>query len=168
MILRIVGSKPKNGITSCQARRQAGALEAYFPAHFSLKASSSAAAISAVGALQIRHSHAETRSACICLAVRRWLRDLRCSVTSQPDSLFAHGASLLGRPDVRNRGQRPPPHRYFLVVLRDSPVRRTISWMGILSRNAQRRMTLKNPMSITPTTPDKSCQGHASTWVKSQ
>lgn len=33
----------------------------------------------------------------ICLAVRRSLRDLRCSVTSQPDSFAAYGSSLLGR-----------------------------------------------------------------------
>jgi|GEM_PF-6497719 len=38
MIFRMAGSKAKNGITSCQALRQAGAMEAYFPAHFSLKA----------------------------------------------------------------------------------------------------------------------------------
>ena len=48
MIFRIAGSKAKNGITSCHARRQAGAMEAYFQAHFSSKASSSASTISAV------------------------------------------------------------------------------------------------------------------------
>ncbi|MDO6512173.1 hypothetical protein Q4514_16845, partial [Celeribacter halophilus] len=31
---------------------------------------------------------------------------------------------------------------------------------GILSRNAQRRMTLKNPMSITPYLPEQSRQGY--------
>ena len=54
------------------------------------------------------------------------------------------------------------------MVLRDSPVRRAISRMGILSRKAQRRMTLKNPMSITPITPDELRQGQGSTWVSSQ
>jgi len=44
IILRMAGSKAKNGITSCQALRQAGAMEAYLPAHFSSNASSSAAA----------------------------------------------------------------------------------------------------------------------------
>ena len=47
---RIAGSKAKNGITSCQARRQAGAMEAYLPAHFSSNASSLAAAWPAVAA----------------------------------------------------------------------------------------------------------------------
>ena len=40
MILQIAGSKAKNGITSYHARRQAGTMEAYFPAHFSSNASS--------------------------------------------------------------------------------------------------------------------------------
>jgi hypothetical protein len=44
MIFLIAGSKAKNGITSCHARRQAGAMDAYFPAHFSSNTSSSAAA----------------------------------------------------------------------------------------------------------------------------
>ena len=109
-----------------------------------------------------------TRSACICLAVRRSLRDLRCSVISQPDSFSAYGSSLLGRADVWNWGSTTPARRYFLMVLRDSPVRRAISRMDILSRIAQRRMTLKNPMSITPIAPDKSRQGQGSTWVSSQ
>lgn len=100
--------------------------------------------------------------------MRRSLRDLRCSVTSQPDSFSAYGSNLLGRADVWNRGSTIPDRRYFLMVLRDSPVRRAISRMGILSRKAQRQMTLKNPMSITPITPDKSRQGQGSTWVNSQ
>ncbi len=49
MILRIAGSKARNGITSCHARRQAGAMEACFPARFSSNASSSSAAKSAAG-----------------------------------------------------------------------------------------------------------------------
>ena len=54
------------------------------------------------------------------------------------------------------------------MVLRDSPVRLAISRMGILSLNAHRRITLKNPISITPITPDTSGQGQGCTWVISQ
>ena len=54
------------------------------------------------------------------------------------------------------------------MVLRDKPVRRAISRIGILSRNAQRLMTLKNPMSITPNLPEQKRQGHVFTWVNSQ
>ena len=54
------------------------------------------------------------------------------------------------------------------MVLRDRPVRRAISRIGILSRNAQRRITLKNPMSITPCLPDQTRQGSVFTWVNSQ
>ena len=54
------------------------------------------------------------------------------------------------------------------MVLRDSPMRRAISRIGILSRNAQRRMTLKNPISITPNPPEQKRQGHVFTWVNSQ
>ena len=67
-----------------------------------------------------------------------------------------------------NRGSTASSRRYFLMVLRDSPVRRAISRIGILSRNAQRRMTLKNPMSITPNLPEQKRQGHVFTWVNSQ
>ena len=54
------------------------------------------------------------------------------------------------------------------MVLRDRPVRREISRIGILSRNAQRRITLKNPMSITPYLPDQIRQGNVFTWVNSK
>ena len=57
MIFRIAVLKAKNGITSAQARRQAGAMDGYFadadlrfPAHVSSKASSLWVASSAVGA----------------------------------------------------------------------------------------------------------------------
>jgi len=53
-------------------------------------------------------------------------------------------------------------------IIQGSPVRRAISRIGILSRNAQRRMTLKNPMSITPNLPEQKRQGHVFTWVNSQ
>ena len=46
--------------------------------------------------------------------------------------------------------------------------RREISRIGILSRNAQRRITLKNPMSITPYLPDQIRQCNVFTWVNSQ
>ena len=54
------------------------------------------------------------------------------------------------------------------MVFRDNPVRRQISRMGILSLSAHRRITLKNPMSITPITPDTYGQGQGRTWVSSQ
>ena len=38
-----------------------------------------------------------TRFACICLAARLALRDLRCCITSQPESFSANGSSLPGR-----------------------------------------------------------------------
>ena len=95
------------------------------------------------------------------------MRDLRCSANSQPDSFSAYGASLVGPAGVGNRGSTPP-RSYVLMALRDSPVRRAISRMGILSRKAKRRMTLKNPMSINLITPDEFRQGHGSTWVSSQ
>jgi hypothetical protein len=37
-----------------------------------------------------------------------------------------------------------------------------------LSRKAQRRITLKNPMSITPNLPEQKRQGSVSTWINSQ
>jgi hypothetical protein len=40
--------------------------------------------------------------------------------------------------------------------------------MGISSRNAQRLITIKNPMSITPYLPDQKRQGSGFTWVSSQ
>jgi hypothetical protein len=54
------------------------------------------------------------------------------------------------------------------MVLRDKPVRRAIYLIGILSRNAQRLMTLKNPMSITPNLPNQNRRGNVFTWVNSQ
>jgi hypothetical protein len=58
--------------------------------------------------------------------------------------------------------------RYFLMVLRDSPIRRAISRIGILSLNAHRRITLKNLMSITLISPNTSYQEQGCTWVISQ
>ena len=45
-----------------------------------------------------------------------------------------------------------------MIVLQDSPFRRAISRIGILSRKAQRQMILKNPISITPGPADQSGQ----------
>jgi len=50
MIFRMAALKAKNGMSSAQALRQAGAIEGYFAAHFSSKASSWRAASPAVGA----------------------------------------------------------------------------------------------------------------------
>ncbi|HEY8163346.1 MAG TPA: hypothetical protein VIF34_13935, partial [Methylocystis sp.] len=54
------------------------------------------------------------------------------------------------------------------MVFRDKPVRREISRIGICSRNAQRRITLNNAMSITPSAPAEISQGGFKTWVNSQ
>ena len=54
-----------------------------------------------------------------------------------------YGSSLLCRDGDFYFGSPAPSRRYFLTVLRDNPVRPEISRIGILSRNAQRRMTLK-------------------------
>jgi hypothetical protein len=44
MVFRTAALKAQNGVTSAQVRRQAGAIEGYFPARFSSKASSTLAA----------------------------------------------------------------------------------------------------------------------------
>src|SRR6185503_5531771 len=84
------------------------------------------------------------------------------------DSFSANGSSLLGRSGTLNFGSTVPARRYLRIVLRDSPVRRAISRIGIPSRNAQRRMTLSNAMSITPRPPDPISQGRVQTRVTSQ
>lgn len=82
--------------------------------------------------------------------MRRCLRDLFASAFSQPDSFAANGSNLLGRSGARKSGSFASDRRYLRMVLRDNPVRREISRIGIPSRKAQRRMTLNNAMSITP------------------
>ena len=109
-----------------------------------------------------------TRSACICLAVRRCLRDLPASIRSQADSFSANGSSLLGRSGTLNFASTVSARRYLRIVLRDKPVRRSISRIGICCRKCQRRITLSNAMSITPGSPDKSARGTIKTWVNSQ
>lgn len=67
------------------------------------------------------------------------------------------------------------------MVLRDSPVRRAIlsyrhfitqcPLSGFASKplpGSERRMTLKNPISITPNPPEQIRQGSVFTWVNSQ
>jgi hypothetical protein len=49
-----------------------------------------------------------------------------------------------------NLGSTAPLRKYLRIVLRDKPVRRSISRIGIPSRKCQRRITLNNAMSITP------------------
>ena len=87
------------------------------------------------------------------------MRDLPASVLSQADSFSAKGSSLLGRSGTLNFGSTAPARRYLRIVLRDSPVRRAISRIGIPSRKCQRRITLNNAMSITPLIPRPNSQG---------
>jgi hypothetical protein len=96
------------------------------------------------------------------------LRDFPASVFSQPDSFAAKGSSLLGRSATLNAGSTAPDRKYFLMVLRDNFVRRAISRMDRCSRNAQRRIILKNAMPITPMSPAASNQGEGVTSVSSQ
>src|SRR6202453_4330019 len=55
-----------------------------------------------------------------------------------------------------NFGSSLSERRYLRTVFLDSPVRRDISLIEKWSRKCQRRMTLNNSMSITPSPP-----GHA-------
>jgi hypothetical protein len=57
-----------------------------------------------------------------------------------------------------NFGSTVPARRYLRIVFRDKPVRREISRIESWSRNAQRRITLNNAMSITPSTPAENSQ----------
>jgi hypothetical protein len=87
---------------------------------------------------------------------------------SQPASFSENGSSLLCRSGVANCGSIVPAFRYFLIVLRDIPVRRAISRRGNFSRNAMRRMMFKSPMCITPMSPVAYRAGGRVTWVNSQ
>ena len=82
--------------------------------------------------------------------MRLCLRDLPASIRSHPDSFSANGSSLLDRSGTLNFGSTTLPRRYLRTVLRDKPVRRSISLIGIPSRKCQRRITFSNAMSITP------------------
>ena len=72
------------------------------------------------------------------------------------------------RSGTLNFGSTVPARRYLRIVLRDKPVRRSISRIGIPSRRCQRRITLNNAMSITPRSPDPTAREKVSTWVTSQ
>src|SRR5690606_5724881 len=74
---------------------------------------------------------------------------------SQSESFWAKASSLLGRAGTLNLGSTVSDRRYLRMVLRDKPVRRSISRIGIPSRKCQRRITLNNAMSITPMSPDQ-------------
>lgn len=102
------------------------------------------------------------------VTVRRCLRDLPASIRNQPDSLSAYGSSLLGHSGTWNFGSTVPLRRYLRIVLRDCPMRRSISRIGILSRKCQRRITLNNAMSITPSSPDSKARIEFRTWVTFQ
>jgi len=67
-----------------------------------------------------------------------------------------------------NCGSIVPAFKYFLMVLREIPVRRAISRIGSFSRNAIRLMMFKSPLWITPLLPAASCFGGRLTWVNSQ
>jgi hypothetical protein len=71
----------------------------------------------------------------------------RLAIKTSPTA-SANGSSLLGRSGTLNFGSTVPARRYLRIVLRDKPVRRSISRIGILSRKCQRRITLNNAMSF--------------------
>jgi len=54
---------------------------------------------------------------------------------------------------VLNCGSIMPAFKYFLMVLRDIPVRRAISRIGSFSRKAIRLIMFKSPMWIAPLPP---------------
>lgn len=80
----------------------------------------------------------------------------------------ANGSSLLGRSGTLKRGSTVPARRYLRIVLRDNPVRRSISRIGIPSRKYHRRITLSNAMSITPRPSDLPVRREVQTWVTSR
>jgi hypothetical protein len=76
---------------------------------------------------------------------------------------------LLCRSGVVNCGSIVPAFRYFVIVLRDKPVRRAISRTESFSRKDIRRIIFKSPMCITPLLPIcASRSGESVTWLKSQ
>lgn len=80
----------------------------------------------------------------------RCLRDLPASIRSQPDNFSANGSSLLGRSGTLNFGSTVPARRYLRIVLRDRPVRRSISRIGPPHENASAGLiahftAIKNP-----------------------
>jgi hypothetical protein len=88
--------------------------------------------------------------------------------TEQAGTDHANVNSLLGLTATLNSGSTAPDRKYLRMVLRDNFVRRAISRMDRCSRNAQRRIILKNAMPITPISPAASSHGEGVTWVTSQ
>lgn len=78
------------------------------------------------------------------------MRDFPAYVFSQAASLPEKGSSLLGRSGTVNVGSIVPAFKNFVIVLRDSPVRRLISRIDYFSRSAIRRVMFKSPIWITP------------------
>jgi len=74
---------------------------------------------------------------------------------AQPVGELLRKSSLLGRSGTLNFGSTVLARRFLRMVLRDNPVRRSISRIGIPSPKCQRRITLSNAMSITPVLPDQ-------------
>ena len=66
-----------------------------------------------------------------------------------------------------NVGSIVPAFKYFVIVLRDSPVRRLISRIDCFSRSAVRRMMFNSPMWITPLPPLLTAFGGRFTWLSS-
>ena len=96
------------------------------------------------------------------------MRDVVASARSQAASLSANGSILLGRSGVANVGSIIPEFKYFATVFRERPVRRAISRIDSLSRNAMRRIMFKSPMWITPLPPVALRSGEGVTWLSSQ
>ena len=74
-----------------------------------------------------------TRSACIFFSVCRSLRPFLALLVNQPTRFSAKGSSLLNRSGVSgvaNFGSIVSAFKYFLMVLRDNQVRRSISRTG--------------------------------------
>ena len=78
-------------------------------------------------------------------------------------SFSANGSSLLDRSGVANCGSIVSAVRYFLMVFRDSPVRRAISRIGKPCHNLSFRMTFRSLRCP----PSHSAWGRV-TWVKSK
>src|SRR3546814_14916898 len=68
----------------------------------------------------------------------------RCS---QADSRSTNGSSLLGRSGTLNCGSIVSDRRYLRIVLRDNPVRRTISRIDRWSRRSEERRVGKECVS---------------------
>ena len=72
------------------------------------------------------------------------------SRTSHDANVASNASSLLGVLRAGYFGSTISLASYLRMVLRDSPIRRAISRIGIPSRRCQRLITLNNATSITP------------------